>query len=67
MVSTELQELIEREKLIQDAMKLERYRTNTKTVKKINKIRDELADETNELGELDYIYRFAEMLKERIR
>jgi DNA mismatch repair ATPase MutS len=65
-VSKELQDLIEKEELVRDAMKLQKYRCNSKIIKLIDNIKHELADTTDIMGELDYIYKFAEMLKEEL-
>lgn len=65
-MSRELQDLIEKDALVRDAMKLQEYRYHSKVDKLIDKIRDELADTTDIMGELDYIYKFAEMLKEEL-
>lgn len=66
-MSRELQDLIEKEELIRDSMQLQKYRCNTRMIELIDEIKDELADTTWDMGELDMIYRFAEILKERIR
>ena len=65
-MSRELQDLIEKEELVRDSMRLQRYRCNSKTIRLIDKIKDELADTTEIMGELDMIYRFAERMKEEI-
>lgn len=66
-MSRELQDLIEKEELIRDAMKLQEYRCNSKIIKLIDSIKHELANTTDDMGELIYIYRFAEVLKERLK
>ncbi len=66
-VSMELQKLIDKEKLVQDAMKLERYKCEDKTLRLIDEVRNELANETDDMTEITTIYQFAETLKERIR
>ena len=65
-MSKELQDLIEKEELVRDAMKLQKYRCNSKIIKLIDNIKHELADTTDIMDELDYIYKFAEMLKEEL-
>ena len=65
-MSRELQDLMEKEELVRDSMRLQRYRCNSKTIRLIDKIKDELADTTEIMGELDMIYRFAERMKEEI-
>ena len=47
-------------------MKLQKYSCNIKMIKLIDKIKDELADTTDNMGELDMIYKFAERMKEDI-
>ena len=66
-MSRELQDLIEKDELIRDAMKLQEYRCNTRMIELIDEVKNELADTTWDMEELDMIYRFAEILKERIR
>lgn len=65
-LSIELQKLIEKEELIKDAMKLQKYRSSSKFENLIDKVRDELADETDDMGKLSIIYKFAERLKEEL-
>ena len=65
-MSMELRNTIDKEELVQDAMKLQEYSCNIKMIKLIDKIKDELADTTDNMGELDMIYRFAERMKEEI-
>ena len=66
-MSRELQDLIEKDELVQDAMRLQEYRCHTKTDKKIDEIRNELADEVgNDMEKLDIIYQFAEKLKKAL-
>ncbi|NLM03632.1 MAG: hypothetical protein GX214_01250 [Clostridiales bacterium] len=48
-------------------MKLQKYRCNSRTIRLIDKIKDELADTTDDMGELSMIYKFAEMLKKEIK
>ena len=62
----ELRNTIDREELVQDAMKLQEYSCNIKMIKLIDKIKDELADTTDNMDELDMIYKFAERVKEEI-
>ena len=62
----EFRDLIDKEELVRDSMRLQKYRDSDKTIRLIDKIKDELADTTEIMGELDMIYRFAEMLKEGI-
>ena len=62
----ELRNTIDKEELVQDAMKLQTYRSNSKMIKLIDKTKDELADTTDDMGELDMIYKFAERVKEEI-
>ena len=62
----ELRNTIDREELVQDAMKLQEYSCNIKMIKLIDKIKDELADTTDNMGKLDMIYKFAERMKEEI-
>ena len=66
-MSTELYNLIEKEDLAKDAMKLQKYRDNSKMIRLIDKIKDELADTTDDMGELNMIYKFAERIKEEIK
>ena len=65
-MSMELRNTIDREELVQDAMKLQEYSCNIKMIKLIDKIKDELADTTDNMGKLDMIYKFAEKMKEEI-
>ena len=65
-MSMELRNTIDREELVQDAMKLQEYSCNIKMIKLIDKIKDELADTTDNMGKLDMIYKFAERMKEEI-
>lgn len=65
-MSTELYNLIEKEDLAKDAMKLQKYRDNSKMIRLIDKIKEELADTTDDMGELSMIYKFAERVKEEI-
>ena len=65
-MSRELQDLIDKEELVRDSMKLQKYRDNDKTIRSIDKIKNELADTTDDMGELSMIYKFAEKLKEEI-
>ena len=65
-MSMELRNTIDKEELVQDAMKLQTYRSNSKMIKLIDKTKDELADTTDDMGELDMIYKFAERVKEEI-
>lgn len=65
-MSRELQDLIEKEEFVRDAIKLQKYRCNSKIIKLIDNIKDELADTTDDMGELSMIYKFAERLKEEI-
>lgn len=65
-MSTELYNLIEKEDLAKDAMKLQKYQDNSKMTRLIDKVKDELADTTDDMGELSMIYKFAERLKEEI-
>ena len=62
----ELRNIIDREELVRDSMRLQRYRCNSKTIRLIDKIKDELADTTDNMGELSMIYKFAERMKEDI-
>lgn len=62
----ELREIIDKEELVQDAIKLQKYSCNSKMIRLIDKVKDELADTTDSMGELDMIYKFAEKLKEEI-
>ena len=64
---TGLQALLDKEGLTEDSIKLHNYNSNNKIIKIIDKIKDELADTTDNMGELDMIYKFAEMLKEGIK
>ena len=48
-------------------MKLQKYQDNDRMVRLIDKIKDKLADTTDDMGKLDIIYKFAEMLKEEIK
>lgn len=66
MVSMELRNTIDKEELAQDAMKLQEYSCNIKMIKLIDKIKSELADTTDDMGELSMIYKFAERIKEEI-
>ena len=56
----------DKEELEQDSIKLQEYRYNSKMVKLVDKVKDELADTTDNMGELDMIYKFAERMKEEI-
>lgn len=62
----ELRNIIDKEELVKDAMKLQEYSCNIKMIKLIDKIKDELADSTDDMGELSMIYKFAERMKEDI-
>ena len=66
-MSKELQDLIEKEALIQDAMKLQEYRSNSKFERLIDEILHELAAQTDDMTELTALYKFAEKLKERLQ
>ena len=66
-MSMELRNIIEKEDLAKDAMKLQKYRDNSKMIRLIDKIKDELADTTDDMGELNMIYKFAERIKEEIK
>lgn len=67
MMSMELRNIIDKEELVKDTMKLQKYRCNSRTIRLIDKIKDELADTTDDMGELSMIYKFAEMLKKEIK
>jgi len=67
MVSMELRNIIDKEELIKDTMKLQKYQDNDRMIRLIDKIKDKLADTTDDMGKLDIIYKFAEMLKEEIK
>lgn len=66
-MSKELQDLIEKEALIQDAMKLQEYRSNSKFERLIDETLHELAVQTDDMTELTALYKFAEKLKERLQ
>ena len=63
----ELRNIIDKEELVKDAMKLQKYQDNSRIIKLIDKIKDELADTTDDMGELSMIYKFAEKMKEEIK
>lgn len=63
---TGLQALLDKEGLTEDSIKLHNYNSNNKIIKLIDKIKDELADTTDDMGELGMIYKFAERVKEEI-
>ena len=65
-MSIEFRNMIDKEELEQDSIKLQEYRYNSKMVKLVDKVKDELADTTDNMGELDMIYKFAERMKEEI-
>lgn len=66
-MSKELQDLIEKEALIQDAMKLQEYRSNSKFERLIDETLHELAVQTDDMTELTALYKFAEKLKEKLQ
>jgi len=66
-VSTEFQELIEKEQLIQDRIKLQNYKNNSNIINTINKVRDELLNDTNKISDKIIINKFAKKLKEELR
>lgn len=66
IVSMELRNIIDKEELVKDAMKLQKYQDNDRMIRLIDKIKDELADTTDNMGELSMIYKFAERLKKEI-
>lgn len=63
----ELRNTIDREELAQDAMKLQKYQGNDKMIRLIDKVKNKLADTTDDMGELSMIYKFAEKMKEEIK
>lgn len=63
---TGLQALLDKEGLTEDSIKLHNYNSNNKIIKIIDEIKSELADTTDDMGELDMIYKFAERMKEEI-
>jgi len=65
-VNTGLQALLDKEGLTEDSIKLHNYNSNNKIIKIIDEIKSELADTTDDMSELDMIYRFAEKLKDRL-
>ena len=67
MVSMELRNIIDKEELIKDTMKLQKYQDNDRMIRLIDKIKDKLADTTDDMGKLDIVYKCAEMLKEEIK
>jgi len=66
IVNTGLQALLDKEGLTEDSIKLHNYNSNNKIIKIIDEIKSELADTTDDMSELDMIYRFAEKLKDRL-
>lgn len=62
-MSKELYDIIEKEELLKDNKKLCQYNYKQDIYNIINNVRDELADTTNNIGELTMIYKFAEILK----
>lgn len=66
-MSTEFQELIEKEQLIQDRIKLQNYKNNSNIINTINKVRDELLNDTNKISDKIIINKFAKKLKEELR
>ena len=63
---TGLQALLDKEGLTEDSIKLHNYNSNNKIIKIIDEIKSELADTTDDMGELSMIYKFAERIKEEI-
>ena len=71
-MSMELRNLIDKEELIKDAMKLQTYRSNSKMIRLIDSVREEIINKLNENDD-DYVemvtilYKFANELKDRLR
>jgi len=63
----ELRNTIDSEELAQDAMKLQKYQGNDKMIRLIDKVKNKLADTTDDMGELSMIYKFADKMKEEIK
>lgn len=63
---TGLQALLDKEGLAEDSIRLHNCNSNNKIIKIIDEVKSELADTTDDMSELDMIYRFAEKLKDRL-